>query len=61
MSVWSRFAQRGNFQRNHTVSGTALALAVVTVVITNKERLVHVDRVGDGLAEAVSGERHDDC
>lgn len=30
------------------------------MVVADKERLVHVDRVGDGLAEAVSGENHDD-
>lgn len=43
-----------------TVGGTALALAVVAVVVANKERGLHVNRVGDGLAETVSGERHID-
>lgn len=42
-----------------TVRGAGLALAVVAVVISGEERGIDVDRVGDGLAEAVSGERHD--
>lgn len=42
---------------NEGVGGTALALAVVTVVVANNERLI-VNLVGDGFAEAVSGERH---
>lgn len=40
-----------------TVGRTTLALAVVTVVVANNERLV-LDLVGDGFAEAVSRERH---
>lgn len=44
----------------HTVGRTGLALAVVAVVVTNEERGLHVDRVGDGLAETVSGKRHDE-
>jgi hypothetical protein len=35
-----------------------LALAVVAVVVAGDEGLVDVNGVGDGLAEAVSGERH---
>ena len=42
-----------------TVRGAGLALAVVAVVISGEVRGIDVDRVGDGLAEAVSGERHD--
>jgi hypothetical protein len=42
---------------NERVGGTALALTVVAVVVANNERLI-VDLVGDGFAEAVSGERH---
>jgi hypothetical protein len=42
---------------NKRVGGTALALAVVAVVVANNERLV-IDLVGDGFAEAVSRERH---
>jgi hypothetical protein len=42
---------------NERVGRTTLALAVVTVVVANKERLV-VDLVGDGFAKAVSRERH---
>ena len=43
-----------------TVGGTTLALAVIAVVVGGDERRVHVDRVGDRLAETVAGERHDD-
>ena len=43
----------------HTVSAAALTLAVVAVVVASEERSFNVSRVGDGLAEAVSGERHD--
>lgn len=42
------------------VGRTALALAVVAVVVADKERCLHVHRVGGGLAEAVSGNRHND-
>jgi len=35
-----------------------LALAVVAVVVAGQEGRVHVDRVSDGLAEAVAGEGH---
>ena len=45
-------------QVKRTVGGAALALAVVTVVVANEERSFHVNRVGDGLAKTVSGERH---
>lgn len=41
-----------------TVGRAALALAVVAVVVAGEEGSVDVSRVGDGLAEAVSGERH---
>lgn len=41
-----------------TVGRAGLALAVVTVVVPSDEGRVDVDRIGDGLAEAVSGERH---
>ena len=40
------------------VGAAGLALAVVAVVVAREEGLVDVGRVGDGLAEAVSGERH---
>jgi len=43
---------------NERVGRATLALAVVTVVVTSEERGVDVNRVGDGLAETVSGERH---
>lgn len=42
----------------HTVGGAGLALAVVTVVVAGDDGGVDVGLVGDGLAEAVSGERH---
>lgn len=35
-----------------------MALAVVAVVVAGDEGGVDVDRVGDGLAEAVARERH---
>lgn len=35
-----------------------MALAVVAVVVAGQEGRVHVDRVSDGLAEAVAGEGH---
>ncbi len=41
-----------------TVSRARLALAVIAMVVAGEERGVNVDRVGDGLAEAVSGEAH---
>ena len=41
-----------------TVGGTALALAVVAVVVASEERLLNVSLVGDGLAETVSSKRH---
>jgi hypothetical protein len=44
-------------EESHTVGRTALALAVVAVVVANKERLI-VNLVGDGFAKAVSRERH---
>lgn len=44
--------------RRRTVSAAALALAVVTVVVTSEEGSFNVSRVGDGLAETVSSERH---
>ncbi len=47
---------RGNARR--TVSRAGLALAVVAVVVAREQRGVDVDRVRDGLAEAVSGETH---
>ena len=49
----------GNFGR--TVGRAALALAVVAVVVAGQGGGLDVGRVGYGLAEAVSGERHDDC
>jgi hypothetical protein len=42
-----------------TVGRTALALAVVAVVVAGEEGLLNVSLVGDGLAETVSSERHD--
>lgn len=42
-----------------TVGRARLALAVVAVVIGRDERGVDVDRVRDGLAEAVAFENHD--
>lgn len=45
-------------KRKLTVGRTRLSLAVIAVVITSKERSIEVGLVGDGLAEAVSGERH---
>jgi hypothetical protein len=41
-----------------TVSAAALALAVITVVVASEEGSFDVSRVGDGLAETVSSERH---
>ena len=41
-----------------TVGAAALALAVVAVIVASDQRSLDVSRVGDGLAEAVSGERH---
>lgn len=43
----------------HTVGGTALALAIITVIVTHDEWLVDVNRVGDCLTEAVASKRHD--
>jgi hypothetical protein len=40
------------------VGGAGLALAVVAMVVADEEGLVHVDCEGDGLTEAMSGERH---
>jgi hypothetical protein len=40
------------------VGRTALALAVVAVVVAGEEGLLNVSLVGDGLAETVSSERH---
>ena len=37
-----------------------MTLTIVTVVIANDQRLFHVDLEGGRLAEAVSGENHDD-
>ena len=45
-------------QKQRTVGRARLALAVVAVVVAGEERGVNVDRVGDGLAETVSGEGH---
>lgn len=42
----------------HTVSRATLTLAVIAVVISRSERLLDVDRVGDGFAETVTGNRH---
>lgn len=41
-----------------TVGAAALTLAVVAVVVAGDERGFDVGGVGDGVAEAVSGERH---
>jgi hypothetical protein len=41
-----------------TVGRARLALAVVAVVVAGEEGSVDVSRVGDGLAETVSSERH---
>lgn len=35
-----------------------MALAVVTVVVADESRGIHVSLVGDGLAETVTRERH---
>lgn len=43
----------------HTVGAARLTLTVVAVVVASEEWLLNVSRVGDGLAQAVSGERHD--
>ena len=43
-----------------TVGRATLTLAVIAVVIGRGKRLVDVDRVGDGLAETVSGDGHFD-
>jgi hypothetical protein len=43
-----------------TVSAATLALAVVAVVVASEERSLDVSRVGDGLAETVTSERHVD-
>jgi hypothetical protein len=43
---------------NEGVGASALTLAIVAVVVAGDDGLVDVDRVGDGLAEAVSGECH---
>ena len=48
-------------QGGRTVGRAGLALAVVAVVVAGEERGVHVNRVGDGVAEAVSGESHVGC
>lgn len=42
----------------HTVGRAGLALASIAVIVAREDRGVHVDRVGDGLAETVAGERH---
>lgn len=55
-------AIEGGFSRRdngHTVSGAALALAVITVVVSSDSRLVDSRSVCDGTAEAVTGEGHD--
>lgn len=41
-----------------TVRRARLPLAVVAVIIARDQRLVDVDRVGDGLAETVTLENH---
>lgn len=41
-----------------TICRARLPLAVVTMVVTRDQRLVDVDRVGDGLAETVTLENH---
>lgn len=43
---------------SRTVGRSRLTLAVIAVIVTCEEGSVNVDRVSDGLAEAVSGERH---
>ena len=44
--------------RDHTIGRSALALAVVAVIVAENGRLVNVGSVRDSFAEAVSGERH---
>ena len=41
-----------------TVCASTLTLAIIAVVVSRDERGFDVGRVGDGLAEAVSGKRH---
>lgn len=50
--------ERGEEIPLRTVCGAGLALAVVAVVVAGDDRGVNVDRVGDGLAEAMSSENH---
>lgn len=50
--------ERGEEIPLRTVCGAGLALAVVAMVVAGDDRAVDVDRVGDGLAEAVSSENH---
>ena len=43
-----------------TVGRATLALTVIAVVVGRRKWLVDVDRVGHGLAETVSSDRHFD-
>ncbi len=51
-------SERAQGSWQHTVGRARLALAVIAVVVAGEEGGVNVDRVGDGLAETVSGEAH---
>jgi hypothetical protein len=55
----SRYQGAGSSPLALTVGAATLALAVVTVVVSGDEGRLDVSRVGDGLAQAVSSERHD--
>jgi hypothetical protein len=44
-----------------TVGGTALALAVIAVVVGCDEGLVDLSLVGDSTTQTVSSERHNEC
>ena len=44
---------------NHTVGRATQALAIVRVIISHNSGLVYLNGIGDLLAEAVTGKRHD--
>jgi hypothetical protein len=47
-------------RKGHTISRATLALAIIAMVVCGQGGLVNVNRVGDGFAETVAGQRHFD-
>lgn len=59
VNVSHLYAVYDSQSHKHTVGRATLTLAIITVIVSHNGGLVHLNGIGDFLAETVTSKRHD--